>query len=118
LIDLVRSQKSRRHLASDLFRVEICSCQLSLISQIDEILTEQILLKIIDIFERLNIANKIEKIKEIVKEKDKTKEQQFKFFKSLSSRSIKSSDLNSVNIIKNKRHRKFNRKYAQLVYKE
>jgi hypothetical protein len=66
----------------------------------------------------LNIANKIEKVKEIVKEKDKTKKQQFKSSKSSSSRSIESSNLNSANIIENKRNRKFNLKYAQLVYEE
>jgi hypothetical protein len=93
-----------------------------LMNQIDEISTEQHSLEIIDIFEWLNIANKIEKVKEIVKEKDKTKKQfkssKFKSSKSLSSRLIKSSDLNSTNIIESKRNRKSNLKYAQLVYEE
>jgi hypothetical protein len=121
----IRSYESRRHSAKNVFRVEICSSQSRLINQIDEISTEQISLKIIDIFERLNIANKIEKVKEIVKEKDKTKEQfkssKFKSLKSSKSslsRSIESSDLNSANIIENKRNRKLNFKYAQLVYEE
>ncbi len=89
-------------------------------NQIDEISTEQISLKIIDIFERLNIADKIEKAKKIAKEKDKTKDQkdQFKSSKPSSSRSIESSDVNSANIIENKRNRKPNPKYAQLVYEE
>jgi hypothetical protein len=106
-------------------RVEIRSSQSRLMNQIDEISTEQISLEIIDIFERLNIANKIEKVKEIVKEKDKAKEQfkssefkSLKSSKSSSSRSIESSDLNSTNIIESKRNRKFNFKYAQLVYEE
>jgi hypothetical protein len=98
-------------------RVEIRSSQSRLMNQIDKISIEQISLKTIDIFERLNIANKIEKIRKIVKEKNKTKEQ-FKSSKSSSSRSIKSSDLNLANIIENKRNRKFNLKYAQLVYEE
>jgi hypothetical protein len=91
-------------------------------NQVDKISTDQISLEIIDIFERLNIANKIKKVKEIVKEKDKTKEQfkssEFKSSKSSSSRSIESSDVNSANIIENKRNRKPNSKYAQLVYEE
>ncbi len=89
-------------------------------NQIDEISTEQISLKITDIFERLNIADKIEKVKEIVKEKDKAKDQkdQFKSSKSSSSRSIELSDVNSANIIESKRNRKPNSKYAQLVYEE
>ncbi len=94
-------------------------------NQIDEISTKQISLEIIDIFERLNIAKKIEKVKEIVKEKGKTKEQfksskfkSSKSSKSSSSRSIESSDLNFANIIESKRNRKSNLKYAQLVYEE
>ncbi len=86
-------------------------------NQIDEISTEQTSLEIIDIFERLNIANKIEKVKEIVKEKDKTKDQ-FKSSKPSSNRSIESSDVNSANIIESKRNRKPNLKYAQLIYEE
>jgi hypothetical protein len=62
-------------------------------------------------------ARLIEKAKEIAKEKDKTKEQ-FKSSKSSSSRSIESSDVNSANIIENKRNRKPNSKYAQLMYEE
>ncbi len=91
-----------------------------MIIQIDEISTEQISLKIIDIFERLNIADKIEKVKKSDKEKDKTKDQkdQFKSSKSSSSRSIESSDVNSANIIESKRNRKSNSKYAQLMYEE
>jgi hypothetical protein len=125
LINLIKSHESRRHSVSDLLRVEIRSSQSSLINQIEKISTEQILLEIIDIFERLNIANKIEKVKDIVKEKNKTKTQfklskfkSLKSSKSSSSRSIKSSNLNSANIIKNKRNPKFNLKYTQLIYKE
>jgi hypothetical protein len=110
---------------SDAFRVKIRSSQSSLMNQIDEISTKQISLEIIDIFERLNIAKKIEKVKEIVKEKGKTKEQfksskfkSSKSSKSSSSRSIESSDLNFANIIESKRNRKSNLKYAQLVYEE
>ncbi len=114
---LIKSQKSRRHSMSDLSRVEIRSSSSILMKRINEISTEQISLEIIDIFERLNIANKIEKVKEIVKKKDKTKDQ-FKSSKSSSSRSIESSDLNSANIIESKRNRKSNLKYAQLIYKE
>jgi hypothetical protein len=113
----IRSNESRRHSAKDVLRVEIRSSQSRLMNQIDKISTEQISLEIIDIFERLNIANKIEKVREIVKEKNKAKEQ-FKSSKSLSSRSIESSDLNLANIIENKRNRKSNLKYAQLVYEE
>jgi hypothetical protein len=121
LVDsLIRSHENetRRHSTDDVSRVKIRSSSSSLMNQIDEIPTEQISLKIIDIFGRLNIADKIEKVKEIVKEKDKTKEQQFKSSKSSSSRSIESSDLNSANIIESKRNRKPNSKYAQLVYEE
>jgi hypothetical protein len=118
----IRSHESRRHSESDVSKIEIRSSQSSLMNQVDEISTEQISLEIIDIFERLNIANKIEKIKEIVKEKDKTKEQfkssEFKSSKSSSSRSIESSDLNSANIIESKRNRRSNLKYAQLIYEE
>ncbi len=103
LIESTRSNEPRCHSVSDLSRVEIRSSLSSLMKRINEDSTEQILLKIIDIFERLNIANKIEKVKEIVKEKDKTKKQQFKSSKSSSSRSIESSDLNSANIIENKK---------------
>jgi hypothetical protein len=113
----IRSLESRRHSESDVSKIEIRSSQSSLMNQIDEISTDQISLEIIDIFERLNIANKIEKVKKIVKEKDKTKDQ-FKSSKSSSSRSIESSDVNSANIIKCKRNRKPNPKYAQLVYEE
>jgi hypothetical protein len=113
----IRSLESRRHSENDVSRVEIRSSQSSLMNQVDEISTDQISLEIIDIFERLNIADKIEKIKEIVKEKDKTKKQ-FKSSKSSSSRSIESSDVNSANIIESKRNRKPNPKYAQLVYEE
>ncbi len=103
LIDsLIRSHESRRHSVSDLSRVEIRSSSSILMKRINEISTEQISLEIIDIFERLNIANKIEKVKEIVKKKDKTKDQ-FKSSKSSSNRSIESSDLNSANIIENKK---------------
>jgi hypothetical protein len=117
LIESIISNVSRRHSVSDLSRVEIRSSSSSLMKRINEISTEQISLEIIDIFERLNIANKVEKVKEIVKEKDKTKDQ-FISSKSLSSRSIESSDLNSENIIESKRNRKSNLKYAQLVYEE
>jgi hypothetical protein len=113
----IRSLESRRHSKNDVSRVGIRSSQSSLMNQVDDISTDQISLEIIDIFERLNIANKIEKVKEIVKEKDKTKKQ-FKSSKSSSSRSIESSDLNSANIIESKRNRKFNLKYAQLIYEE
>jgi hypothetical protein len=120
-----KSNESRRYSKNNLFRVEIRSFKSRLMNQIDEISTEQISLEIIDIFERLNIANKIEKVKEIVKEKDKTKEQfkssefkSLKSSKSSSSRSIESSDLNSTNIIESKRNRKPNLKYAQLVYED
>jgi hypothetical protein len=113
----IRSLESRRHSENDVSRVEIRSSQSSLMNQVDEISTDQILLEIIDIFERLNIANKIEKVKEIVKEKDKTKKQ-FKSSKSSSSRSIESSDLNSANIIESKRNRRSNLKYTQLIYEE
>jgi hypothetical protein len=112
---LIKSNEPRRHSVSDLSRVEIHSS--SLMKRINEISTDQTSLEITDIFERLNIANKIEKVKEIVKEKDKTKDQ-FKSSKPSSSRSIESSDLNSANIIENKRNRKLNFKYAQLVYEE
>ncbi len=125
LFESIRSHESRRHSENDVSRVEIRSSQSSLMNQVDEISTDQISLKIIDIFERLNIANKIEKVKEIVKEKDKTKEQfkssefkSLKSSKSSSSRSIESNDLNSTNIIENKRNRKSNLKYAQLIYEE
>jgi hypothetical protein len=118
----IRQNESRRYSESNLFRVEIRSSQSRLMNQIDEISTEQISLEIIDIFERLNIANKIEKAKEIVKEKNKTKGQfkssEFKSSKSSSSRSIESSDLNFANIIESKRNRKSNLKYAQLIYEE
>ncbi len=121
----IRSHESRRHSGSDVSRIEIRSSQSSLMDQVDEIPTDQISLEITDIFERLNIADKIEKAKEIVKEKGKTKEQfkpsEFKPLKSSkpsSSRSIESSDLNSANIIESKRNRKPNPKYAQLVYEE
>ncbi len=121
LIDsLIRphENETRRHSTDDVSRVEIRSSSPSLMNQIDEIPTEQTPLKITDIFGRLNIADKIEKVKEIVKEKGKTKEQQFKSSKSSSSRSIESSDLNPANIIESKRNRKPNPKYAQLVYEE
>ncbi len=121
----IRSLESRRHSESDVSRVEIRSSQSSLMNQVDEISTDQISLKIIDIFERLNIANKIEKAKEIVKAKSKTKEQfklsefkSSKSSKSSSSRSIETSDLDFANIIESKRNRKSNFKYAQLVYEE
>jgi hypothetical protein len=115
LIELSRSNESRRHSANNTSRVEIHSS--ILMKRINEISTDQISLEIIDIFERLNIANKIEKVKEIVKEKDETKDQ-FKSSKPSSSRSIESTDLNSANIIESKRNRKSNLKYAQLVYEE
>jgi hypothetical protein len=122
---LINSIESRRHSESDVSRVEIRSSQPSLMNQIDEISTGQTSLEIIDIFGRLNMTDKIEKAKEIVKEKDKAKEQfkssEFKSSKSSkpsSSRSIESSDVNSANIIENKRNRKPNPKYAQLVYEE
>jgi hypothetical protein len=126
LIDsLIRSQKTRRHSADDVSQMKIRSSSSNLMNQIDEISTEQISLKIIDIFERLNIADKIEKAKNIVKEKDKAKEQfkssefkSLKSSKSSSSRSIESSDVNSANIIESKRIRKPNPKYAQLVYEK
>jgi hypothetical protein len=114
---LINSIESRRHSTNDVSRVEIRSSQSSLMNQVDEISTDQTSLEIIDIFERLNIANKIEKVKEIVKEKDKAKKQ-FKPSKSSSSRSIESSDVNSANIIESKRTRKPNPKYAQLVYEK
>ncbi len=118
----IKSNESRRYSENNLLKVEINSSQSRLMNQIDEISTEQTSLEIIDIFERLNIANKIEKVKEIVREKDKTKEQfkssKFKSSKSSSSRSIESSDLNSTNIIKSKKNRKFNLKYTQLIYEE
>jgi hypothetical protein len=113
----IKSNESRRYSKNNLLRVEIRSFQSRLMNQIEEISTKQISLEIIDMFERLNIANKIEKVKEIVKEKDKTKEQ-FKSSKSSLSRSIESSDLNLANIIESKRNRKLNLKYAQLVYEE
>jgi hypothetical protein len=118
---LINSIESRRHSTDDVSRMKIhSSSSRNLMNQIDEIPTEQISLKITDIFERLNIADKIEKVKKIVKEKDKTKDQkdQFKSSKSSSSRSIESSDVNSANIIEDKRNRKPNPKYAQLVYEE
>jgi hypothetical protein len=118
---LINSIEPRRHSTDDVSRVKIhSSSSRNLMNQIDEISTEQISLKIIDIFERLNIADKIEKAKKIAKEKDKTKDQkdQFKSSKPSSSRSIESSDVNSANIIENKRNRKPNPKYAQLVYEE
>jgi hypothetical protein len=103
----IRSHESRRHSESNVSRIEIRSSQSSLMNQVDKIPTDQISLKIIDIFERLNIANKIEKVKEIVEEKNKTKEQfkssEFKSSKSSSSRSIESSDVNSANIIEDKK---------------
>jgi hypothetical protein len=117
LFESIRSLESRRHSEDDVSRIEIRSSQSSLMNQVDEISTDQISLEIIDIFERLNIANKIEKVKEIVKEKNKTKKQ-FKSSKSSLSRSIESSDLNSANIIKSKRNRRSNLKYAQLIYEE
>jgi hypothetical protein len=113
----IKSNESRRYSENNLLRVEIRSSQSRLMNQIDEISTEQTSLEIIDIFERLNIANKIEKVKEIVKEKDKTKDQ-FKSSKPSSNRSIESSDVNSANIIESKRNRKPNLKYAQLIYEE
>jgi hypothetical protein len=118
---LINSIEPRRHSTGDVSRVKIhSSSSRNLMNQIDEISTEQISLKIIDIFERLNIADKIEKAKKIVKEKGKTKDQkdQFKSSKPSSSRSIESSDVNPANIIENKRNRKPNPKYAQLVYEE
>jgi hypothetical protein len=116
----IRSNEPRRHSAKNVLRVEIRSSQSRLMNQIDEISIEQISLEIIDIFERLNIADKIEKVREIVKEKGKAKEQfkSSKSSKSSSSRSIESSDLNSVNIIEDKRNRRSNLKYAQLIYEE
>jgi hypothetical protein len=123
LIESIRSHENetRRHSTDDVSRMKIhSSSSRNLMNQIDEISTEQISLKITDIFERLNIADKIEKVKEIVKEKDKAKDQkdQFKSSKSSSSRSIELSDVNSANIIESKRNRKPNSKYAQLVYEE
>jgi hypothetical protein len=116
---LINSIESRRHSTDDVSRMKIhSSSSRNLMNQIDEISTEQISLKIIDIFERLNIADKIEKAKKFVKEKDKEKEKQLKSSKSSSSRSIESSDVNSANIIEKKRNRKPNPKYAQLVYEE
>jgi hypothetical protein len=118
---LINPIEPRRHSTGDVSRVEIHpSSSRNLMNQIDEISTGQISLKIIDIFGRLNIADKIEKVKKIAKEKDKTKDQkdQFKSSKSSSSRSIESSDVNSANIIENKRNRKPNSKYVQLVYEE
>jgi hypothetical protein len=107
---LINPIEPRRHSTDDVSRVKIHPpSSRNLMNQIDEIPTEQTSLEITDIFERLNIANKIEKAKEIVKEKDKTKEQfkssEFKSLKSSkpsSSRSIESSDLNSTNIIETK----------------
>ncbi len=116
---LINSIEPRRHSTNDVSRMKIHSfSSRNLMNQIDEISTEQISLKIIDIFERLNIADKIEKAKKFVKEKDKEKEQQLKSSKSSSSRSIESSDVNPANIIEKKRNRKPNSKYAQLVYEE
>jgi hypothetical protein len=118
---LINSIEPRRHSTGDVSRVEIhSSSSRNLMNQIDEISTEQTPLKIIDIFGRLNIADKIEKAKKIVKEKGKAKDQkdQFKSSKSSSSRSIESSDVDSANIIEGKRNRKPNPKYAQLVYEE
>ncbi len=122
---LINPIEPRRHSESDVPRIEIRPPQPSLMNQVDEIPTEQTPLEITDIFERLNIANKIEKAKEIAKEKDKTKEQfkpsEFKPLKPSKpppSRPIESSDLNPTNIIEDKRNRKPNLKYAQLVYEE
>ncbi len=118
---LINSIEPRSHSTDDVSRMEIhSSSSRNLMDQIDEISTEQISLKIIDIFERLNIADKIEKVKKIVKEKGKAKDQkdQFKSSKPSSSRSIESSDLDPANIIEGKRNRKSNLKYAQLVYEE
>jgi hypothetical protein len=57
----IRSLESRRHSTDDVSRMKIhSSSSRNLMNQIDEISTDQISLKIIDIFERLNIANKIE----------------------------------------------------------
>jgi hypothetical protein len=113
----IRSNEPRRHSAEDVLRVEIRSSQPSLMNQIDEIPTGQTSLEITDIFGRLNIADKIEKAKEIVKEKGKAKDQ-FKSSKPPPSRPIGSSDLDPANIIEGKRNRKPNPKYAQLVYEE
>jgi hypothetical protein len=117
LFESIRLFESRSHSENDVSRIEIRLFQSSLMNQVDEISIDQISLEIIDIFKRLNKANKIEKVKEIVKEKDKTKKQ-FKSSKSLSSRLIESSDLNFANIIENKRNRRSNLKYAQLIYEE
>ncbi len=125
LFEPIRSLEPRRHSESDVPRVEIHPPKPSLMNQVDEIPTDQTPLEITDIFERLNIANKIEKVKEIAKEKDKAKEQfkpsEFKPLKPSKpppSRSIESSDVNPANIIESKRTRKPNPKYAQLVYEK
>ncbi len=118
---LINPIEPRRHSTGDVPRVEIHSPpSRNLMNQIDEISTEQTSLEITDIFERLNIADKIEKAKKIAKEKGKAKDQkdQFKPSKPPSSRPIGSSDLDPTNIIENKRNRKPNPKYAQLVYEE
>jgi hypothetical protein len=118
---LINPIEPRRHSTGDVSRVEIHPpSSRNLMDQIDEIPTGQTSLKITDIFGRLNIADKIEKAKEIAKEKDKAKDQkdQFKSSKPSSSRSIESSDVDSANIIEDKRNRKPNPKYAQLVYEE
>ncbi len=70
----IRSLDPRRHSENDVSRIEIRSSQSSLMNQVDDISTDQISLEIIDIFERLNIANKIEKVKEIVKRKRQDEE--------------------------------------------
>jgi hypothetical protein len=72
---LIRPHEPRRHSGGDLPRFEIRPPQPSLMDQIDEIPTGQNPLEITDIFGRLNIADKIEKAKEIAKEKGKAKEQ-------------------------------------------
>jgi hypothetical protein len=109
----IRPYEPRRHSAKNVLRVEICPPQPRLMDQIDEIPTGQTSLEITDIFERLNIADKIEKAREIAKEKGKAK-----LSKPSPSRPIESSDLDPANIIEGKRNRKPNLKYAQLVYEE
>ena len=84
----------------------IRSSKSCLLNQIDELSeTRNISLKITDIFEKLNLVDKIENAKQKTKEKSK----------SSSFRSIKTIDIDSINIIENKRARKSNSKYAQLA---
>jgi hypothetical protein len=71
LIESIRLNEPRRHSANDLSKVEIHSS--ILMKRINEISTDQISLEIIDIFERLNITNKIEKAKKLSKKKTRRK---------------------------------------------